>query len=108
MLLGKNRAQTLVSCYVDPLYGAKPNIIFDKKIELSCQSFWEKYGIYNEGITPKRPRIGKETEEDEIVTLFGPCSSIGYEYYQNEDEALIAKVETLWMIMHQRTQVPNT
>jgi hypothetical protein len=29
-------------------------------------------------------------------------------YYQNEDEALIAKVETLWMIIHQRTKVSNT
>ncbi len=50
-------------------------------------------------------RIGKEIE---VVALFGPFSHNGYRYYHNEDEALIARVETLWMIMHQRTHVPNT
>jgi hypothetical protein len=59
-----------------------------------------KYGISNEGITPKRLRIRKEIEEDKVVALFGPCSCNGYRYYHNEDEALIAKVDTLWM--HQR------
>jgi len=72
------------------------------------QSFWEKYGIFNEGIPPKRLRIGKEIEEDEVVALFGLCNCNGYRYYHNEDEALIAKVETLWMVMHQKKQVPNT
>jgi hypothetical protein len=78
-----------------------------KRIELSCQSFWEKYGISNERITPKRLRIGKEIKENEVVGLFGLCSCNGYKYCQNEDKALITKVETLWMIMHQRTKVPN-
>ncbi len=95
------------TCYVDPLHGTKLNIIFDKKTELSWRIFWEKYGIYNKGITLKRLKIGKEIEEEEVVTMFGPCSCNGYRYCHYEDEALISKVETLWMIMHQRTQVPN-
>jgi hypothetical protein len=81
---------------------------FDKKIELLHQIFWEKYGISNEGIPLKRLKIGKEIEENKVVALFGPCSYNGYRYYHNEDEASIAKVETLWMIMHQKKQVPNT
>ncbi len=88
------------TCYVDPLYGTTPKTIFDKKTELSRRSFWEKYGICNEGITSKRLKIGKEIEEEEVVGLFGPCSCNNYKYCHNEDEALISRVETLWMIMH--------
>jgi hypothetical protein len=89
---------TTLSYYVNPLYGEKPKIIFDKKNKISWKSFWEKYGI-----TPKRLKIGKEIEEEEVVALFGPCSCNGYNNYHNEDETLIARVKTLWMIMHQRT-----
>ncbi len=60
-----------------------------------------KSGISNEGITPKRLTIGKEVEEEEVVVLFGFCNRNGYKYCHNEDEVLIARVETLWMIMHQ-------
>lgn len=108
----KTRAKVKINgasptCYVDPLHGTKPNIIFDKTIELSWRNFWEKYDIYNKGITSKRLKIGKYIEEEEVVILFGPCNRNGYRYCHYEDEALISKVETLWMIMHQRTQVPN-
>ncbi len=43
-----------------------------------------------------------------MVVLFGLCNRNGYRFYHNEDEVLIARVETLWMIMHQITQVSNT
>jgi hypothetical protein len=93
-LIGKNTKvkieATTLSYYVNLLYGEKLKIIFDKKNEVSWKSFWKKYGI-----TPKRLKIGKEIEEKEVVALFGPCSPNGYEYYRNEDEALIAKVKTL-------------
>ncbi len=68
----------LVSCYIDLLYGPKPNIFFDKKIKLSHRSFWEKCRISNEGITPKKLRIRKEIKEDKVVTLFGPSSCNDY------------------------------
>jgi hypothetical protein len=35
------------ACYVNPIYGAKPNIIFDRKTKLSGTSFLENYGISN-------------------------------------------------------------
>ncbi len=83
--------------------GEKPEIIFDKKHKVSWKSFWEKYGI-----TPKTLKIGKEIEKEEVVALFGPRSRNGYKFCHNEDEALIVRVKTLWMIMHQRTQMPKT
>jgi hypothetical protein len=92
----------------NPLYGTKLDIIFDKKIKLSRRSFWEKYGICNKGIAPKRLKIRKEIEEKEVVALFGPCNCNKYKYYHTKDEALISRVETLWMIMHQRMHLPNT
>jgi hypothetical protein len=87
------------TCYIDPLYGTKLDIIFNKKTELSRESLWDKYGICNKGIAPKRLKIGKEIEEEEVVTLFGPCSRNDYKYCLIEDKALISRVETLWMIM---------
>jgi hypothetical protein len=47
------------TCYIDPLYGTKPNIIFDKETKLSWRSFGEKYGICNKGIEPRRLKIRK-------------------------------------------------
>jgi hypothetical protein len=92
---------TTHACYVDLLYGEKLNIIYDRKIELSWTSFSNKYGINNQGIAPKRLKIGKEIEKEEVETLFGPCSHNGYRYCHNEDKAFISRVKTLWMIMHQ-------
>ncbi len=60
-----------MSYYVIPLYKVKQDITFDKKTKLSCWSFWEKYDIFNERITPKRLRIRKEIEKDWVVALFG-------------------------------------
>jgi hypothetical protein len=45
------------------------------------------HGIYNKGITSKRLKIGKEIEEEEVVTLFGPCSCNGYRYCHYEDKS---------------------
>jgi hypothetical protein len=42
-----------------------------------------------------------------VEAFFGPCNHNGYRYCHNKDEARISRVETLWMITHQRTQVPN-
>jgi hypothetical protein len=67
----------LMSYYVIPLYKVKQDITFDKKTKLSCWSFWEKCGISNERITPKKLKIGKEIKKDEVVALFGSCNYNG-------------------------------
>jgi hypothetical protein len=95
------------TCYVDILYGTKLNIIFSKKTKLSRKSLWEKYGICNKGITPKKLKTRKEIKEEKVVVLFGPYSCNEYKYCHIENKALISRVETLWTIMHQKTQVPN-
>jgi hypothetical protein len=92
--------------YVDLLYQIKSDFIFDKKNELSHKDFWKKYNICNERLPPKNLRIEKQLAEG-IETLFGPCSCNGYRNCHNNNEVLIAYVETLWMIMHQKTQMPN-
>jgi hypothetical protein len=49
-------------------------------------------------------KIGKELAEEEVETY----SHNGYKYCHNSDEALIASIEMLWMIMHQKMKVSNT
>jgi len=40
--------------------------------------------------------------------LFGPCvSKNGYWYCFSDNEDIIKSVEEMWMITHQRTQIPN-
>jgi hypothetical protein len=56
----KVKIEGVVSCYIDPLYGTIPKIIFDKKTEPSQENFLEKSCISNEGLLPKNLRIGKE------------------------------------------------
>lgn len=96
----KVKVEGVVSTYVDLLYGIKSDFIFDKKSEFSQKDFWKKYKICNEGLPPKNLRIEKELAEDGVEALFGPCNHNGYRYCHNNNEVLIAFVETLWMIMH--------
>jgi hypothetical protein len=64
--------------------------------------------LCNFGISQKNLRIGKKVVESEVEAFFGPCIfKNGYKYFFSDDEKLISKVETLWMVTHQRTQVPN-
>jgi hypothetical protein len=58
---------------------------------------------------PKNLRIGKEVEESKVEALFEPyILKNGYKYSFSDDEKLISNVETLWMVTHQKTQVPST
>jgi hypothetical protein len=66
----KVKIKGVVSCYIGPLYGTIPKIIFDKKTKFSRKNFLEKYSIFNEGLLPKNLRIGKEQHE-EVEALFG-------------------------------------
>jgi hypothetical protein len=57
--------------------------------------------VCNKGISPKHSKIGKDLEEIEVETFFGPCiGKNGYTYYHSNNEELIAHVETLWMRTH--------
>ena len=68
----------------------------------------EKYGLCNKGITPKQIKIGHHLEEADVETLFGPWQNGNANRYATMDEEFVRKGETMWMICHQKTVVPNT
>jgi ferredoxin-thioredoxin reductase catalytic subunit len=52
-------------------------------------------------------RIGKDLEDEEVEELFEKAiNKNGYRFCHIDNEELITRVETLWMISHQITQVP--
>jgi len=58
---------------------------------------------------PKKKGIGKDVKAIEVKALFGPNNSKNeYRYYHKNDEEFIVHVETLWMAIHQKTQVLHT
>ena len=70
--------------------------------------FVEKYKLYNNGITPKQIKIGQHLEEADEESLFGPPQNgNGYRYFQCSGD-FVRSVETIWMICHQKTVIPNT
>ena len=62
----------------------------------------------NRGITPKHIKIGVHLEEADVESLFGPRQNGNGYRYATMDEDFVRKVETMWMICHQKTVVPNT
>ena len=96
------------SSWVDPLYACQPEIFWDRKSLVTRDWFVEKYGLCNRGITPKQIKIGQHLEEADVETLFGPRHNGNGYRYAACDEEFVRKVETMWMICHQKTVVPNT
>ncbi len=89
-----------VSTRVEPPYGAKPNIIFDRKQLVSKQQFTNTYNICIKGPSPKCLKL-RDFEKEEVEKIFGPyINRNGYHYTWSSDEQLIAEVERLWMITH--------
>ncbi len=88
--LGKKvKREGAVSTWVEPLYGEKPKIIFDKKNVVSRTLMFEKYGFCYQGLSPKQLRIGRDLEEAKVEALFGPnISKNVYRYCHKNDEDL--------------------
>jgi hypothetical protein len=54
-------------------------------------------------------KLGRDFEEAKVENVFGSCiNKNGYQYTWCGDEEIIVEVESLWMIIHQRTQLPHT
>ena len=96
------------SSWVDPLYACQPEIFWDRKSLVTRYWFVEKYGLCNRVITPKQIKIGQHLEEADVETLFEPRHNGNGYRYAACDEEFVHKVETMWMICHQKTVVPNT
>ena len=94
--------------FVDPLYAEQPQLVWNRVDPISKEVFEEKYGLCNKGLPPKQLKYGIHLKEADVEAMFGPRVSNGYRYAYSEDVAFVKKVEYLWMVTHQRTQVPNT
>jgi hypothetical protein len=95
--------------WVVPLYAEQPSLCWNRVDRISRETFEKAYDLNNQGIPPKRLKFGVHLEESEVDAVFGPrVGTNGYSYSYSEDTEFVKRVEQLWMITHQRTQVPNT
>jgi hypothetical protein len=57
--------------WVEPLYGKKLNVIFDKKQPISKQQFAYTYDICNKGPLPKGFKLGRNFEKENVKKKIG-------------------------------------
>lgn len=98
---------TTIACYVNNCMEQNSTSFLTKRSSFLEEVFWRNIASITTWYSTKRLKIGKEIEEAEVVALFGPCSCNNYKYYHNEDESLISKVETLWMIYIKKPRGPT-
>jgi hypothetical protein len=82
-----------------------PKIIFDKKTLPSKKEISNKYvNFCNKGLAPKHLKVRRDFLEEEVEALFGPSMNMnGYSYCHTNDEEVIARVENLFMVIHQQS-----
>jgi len=101
----KIKIESIVLSWVASLYVTPPDIIFDNKNFIITKYFVEKYNLCNKG--PNFKWNSKDLEDEEVEELFKKAISRNcYRYYHIDNKELITKVETLWMMLHQKNQVP--
>ena len=95
--------------WVEPLYAEQPSLCWNRVDPISRKAFEKAYGLNNQGIPPKRLKFGMHLEESEVDARFGArVGNNGYNYSYLEDTEFVKRIDWLWMITHQRTQMPNT
>jgi hypothetical protein len=57
--------------WVEPLYGKKPSVIFDKKQPIFKQQFAYTYNICNKGLLPKCYKLGRNFGKENVKKFFG-------------------------------------
>lgn len=92
--------------YSTPVYAEPPELFpVTNSKSYSRKEFAEKYGLHASGISPKQLK-GEDCSEEELESFFGPVvNKNGHRYMFLNDEALIAEIERLWMIVHQNNLV---
>ena len=97
-----------VTGYANPLYGEVPELFEDDGSRAFTRSdFAAKYKLIWTGLNPKQVRVPRDCTHEEVMKLFGPRDTKnGHQYVDCKDEKLIARIENLWMILHQRKLVP--
>jgi len=72
-------------------------------------TFEKAFGLNNQSIPSKHLKFGVHLEESNVDVLFGQrVDNNGYKYSYSKNTDFMKRVERLWMITHQRIQVPNT
>jgi hypothetical protein len=71
----------------------------------SKREIFDKYvNLCSKRPTLEHLKVGRDFLEEKVEALFGPSiNRNGYQYCHTNDEELIARVENLFMVMHQRT-----
>jgi hypothetical protein len=56
----KVKLEGIVSFFVEPLYGEKPDILFDRKNLVPQKQICEKYQLCNKGLHRKKLKLGRD------------------------------------------------
>jgi len=98
---GKHCVRILKARFAAPLHAEVPKL--GNKGVISWTQFVERYGLCFEWINPKQVKVFKDITLEEVNKIFKPIvNKNGYSYVHNKDPNFIHKVETLWMIVHQK------
>ena len=92
--------------YAPPVF-AEPPILFPFTLSrgYTRKEFAEKYDLNHSGMSPKQLRDTDVTDA-ELVSFFGPTvNKNGHRYMFLNDEALIERIERMWMVCHQKSVV---
>jgi hypothetical protein len=58
------------------------------------------------GMSPKQIKVPRDITSKGVCKVFGPIQNKNvHSYVFNEDHVLIAKVERLWMLVHQKCDI---
>ena len=100
---GSSRKKCSTS-WTQPMYSDPPELF--PEIEnrgRSRREFAEKYGLAYLGGGPKSLKEGVDYTEEEMVAFYGPIiGKCNYRYTDSTDEAVLARTEFLWMVLHQK------
>jgi hypothetical protein len=76
---------------------------------ISQRQFTKCYGLSSKGPSLKCVRVPQDITLKEVSKFFGPIvNRNGYSYVHIEDPNFIKKVETLWMVVHQKPYLPTS
>jgi hypothetical protein len=87
------RSERTLALWVEPLYGAPPNIIFDRNNLVSRKQFATTYYLCYKGPSLKHLKLSKDFKEVDIEKIFRQyLSRIGYQYSLSNNKEIIAKI----------------
>jgi hypothetical protein len=105
----QERSKFKGSTSVNPLYGKVPHIIAQGAEFINPSHFAEVYNLNHQGQCPKTLKVPKDLKESKVEALFGEfVNKNGYKYMQCGNPQLIPCIENLWMVLHQKTQLPSS